>query len=75
MRNSVFKSWIGRENVVAGQVGVVKLSLSRYHSVRIRNQVRFQNVSFREGAHKTNEVVSICLLLSELSDYNPASFL
>jgi len=40
----------------------------------MRNQFRFQDDSFREAAHKTDEVVSICLLLPELSDYNPASF-
>ena len=38
-----------------GQVGVVKLSHSSYHSVRMRNQFRFQDDSFREAAHKTVE--------------------
>jgi hypothetical protein len=38
------------------------------------NQVGFQGVSFLHAAHKTDEVVSICLLLPELSDYNPVLF-
>jgi hypothetical protein len=41
---------------------------------RMHNQGCFQGHSFPEGARKTDELVSICLLLPELSDYNPMSF-
>jgi hypothetical protein len=41
---------------------------------RMYNQGCFPGHSFPEAARKTDELVSICLLLPELSDYNPTSF-